>query len=140
MQLSPRFPVSMCGRRSVSARRVRRKPQKLASLSALLPNPLRGHLWPLNYRPPCVNVAVTQEQIDEVLIGHAQLGRHFFEVVHRRGINAHGDLALELLGIRVLAGLGKIVFFSHRWLQYTLSSRGVARLAEINRIMASGSR
>jgi hypothetical protein len=89
----------------------------------------------LNDRPPFLHGAVSQEQIDEVLIGHSQLCRHLLEVVHRRNIKANGDLALELIGVWVLAGPGKIVFASHRNLQYTFSSCAVARLAEISRMM-----
>src|ERR1017187_7712967 len=95
--------------------------------------PFRRALGPLNDRTPFLHGAVPQEQIDEVLIWHPQLGRHFLEVVHRRSIEANGDLALESIGVRVLAGLGKIVFTSHRSLQYSSSSCAVARLAEISR-------
>jgi hypothetical protein len=94
----------------------------------------------LNDRASFLQGAVPQEQIDEVLIWHPQLGRYFLEVVDRRGIQANGDLALEPIGVRVLAGLGKIVFTSHRSLQYTSSSNAVARLAEISLITAPGSR
>src|ERR1035441_5165011 len=102
--------------------------------------PLRRLLGPLNDGAPFLHGAVSQEQIDQVLIGHSQLCRHSLEVVHRRNIKADGDLALELTGVWILAGLGKIVFTSHRSLQYTSSSCAVARLAEISRIMEPDSR
>src|ERR1700690_1713926 len=97
-------------------------------------------LDPLNRRTALFQGAVSQEQIDEVLIWHPQLGRHLFEVVHRHVVKPNRDLALELAGVWVLARLGKIVFASHRSLQYTSSSGEVARLAEINRITESDSR
>jgi hypothetical protein len=61
--------------------------------------------------------AVAQEEIDYVLIGHAEFGRHFFEVVNRRGIKADGDLTLEMFDVGVFAGFGKVVFASHWNLQ-----------------------
>src|ERR1017187_1966077 len=95
---------------------------------------------PLNDRTSFPHGAIPQEQIDEVLIGHPKFGGQFLEVVYRRNIQPNGDLALELIGVGVLAGLGKIIFASHRRLQYTSSSCLVARLAEISRITESGSR
>ncbi|MBZ5620593.1 MAG: hypothetical protein LAQ69_17990, partial [Acidobacteriia bacterium] len=49
----------------------------------------------------------SQEQNDEILIRHPQIGRHLIEVVHLRGVEADGDLTLEPFDVRVLAGLGK---------------------------------
>jgi hypothetical protein len=71
----------------------------------------------LNRWTPLLRRTISEEQIDEVLIRHPQLGRHFLEVVYRRGVKANRDLTLELLGVRILAGLGKIVLFSHLGLQ-----------------------
>src|ERR1035437_120967 len=102
--------------------------------------PFRRRLEPLNDRAPFLHGAVPQKQIDEVLIWHPQLDRHLLEVVHRRSIEANRDLALESIGVRVLAGLGKVVFASHRSLPYSSSSCVVARLAEISRTVESGSR
>jgi hypothetical protein len=61
--------------------------------------------------------AVSEEQIDEVLVGHALVRRHFLEVVHGNGVEPDRNLTLELLRVRALAGLGKIVLFSHRSFQ-----------------------
>jgi hypothetical protein len=96
---------------------------------------LRRRIQPLDGRTPFLNGAFSQEQVNEVLIGHSQLCGHFLEVVDGHGVQADGDLTLELGGVGILAGLGKIVFFSHLSLQYISSSSAVAGLAEINRII-----
>src|SRR5580693_4786183 len=70
-------------------------------------------LRPLDAGTPFLHSAVSQEQVDEVLIRHPQFGRHLFEVVDCRGVEADGHLTLELLGVGILTGLGEIVFFSH---------------------------
>jgi CRP-like cAMP-binding protein len=88
----------------------------------------------LNRRTKLLHCAIAQKQIHQVLIRHPQFRRHLLEVIHRRRIQANGDLALQLLHVRVLPGSGKIVFGSHRKLQYTLSSLELASRAEINRI------
>jgi hypothetical protein len=74
-------------------------------------------IGPLNLGTPLPRGAVSQEQINKILIRHPQFGRYLFEVIYRRGIEANGDLSLELLDVRILAGLGKIVFTSHGKLQ-----------------------
>jgi hypothetical protein len=51
----------------------------------------------LNGGAPFLHGAVSQEQVDEVLIRHPQLGRHVLEVVDRRGVEANGDLTLSRL-------------------------------------------
>jgi hypothetical protein len=45
------------------------------------------------------------------LIRHPEFCRHLLEICHRRRVQADGDLTLELLGVGILAGFGKIVFF-----------------------------
>jgi hypothetical protein len=97
-------------------------------------------LGPFDDGTPLLVSAVSQKQINEVLIRHAQFGRHFLEVAYCTGIKANRDLPLELLGVGVFTGLRKIVFFSHLSFQYTSSSNAVARLAEINRITESDCR
>src|ERR1035441_8585614 len=57
--------------------------------------PFRHLLRPLNDRAPFLDGAVSQKQIDEVLIRHPQLSNHSLEVIHRRDIEANSDLALE---------------------------------------------
>ena len=79
---------------------------------------------------------VPQEQIDEVLIRHAELRRHLLEVLHRRRIKPNRHLTLQLLRVGVLSRTGKIIFRSHFNLQYIASSRLVALRAEISRIIA----
>ena len=41
--------------------------------------------------------AVSEEQIDEVLVGHALVRRHFLEVVHGNGVEPDRNLTLEFL-------------------------------------------
>ena len=60
-------------------------------------------LKPMNGRAPFMHRAVPQEQIDKILIWHAQLGRHFFEVINGRAIEANRDLALKLLSVRIFS-------------------------------------
>jgi hypothetical protein len=91
----------------------------------------------LNCRTALIHRAVSQKQIDEILIWHPQLSRHFLKVVHGSGIETNGDLTLELVRVGVLAGIGKVVFCSHFNLQYIASSSVVAGRAEINLITES---
>jgi len=53
-------------------------------------------LDPMNARPPLVQRAVSQEQIDEILIRHTQSRAHFLEVllteVLKRDIEINGAL------------------------------------------------
>jgi hypothetical protein len=100
----------------------------------------RRILRPLNGWAPFVYSTVPQEQVDEILIRHPQFGSHILEVIDRRGIKANGYLPLELLGVGIFAGFGKIVFFSHLVFRYISSSGLVARLAEISRITESDCR
>ena len=60
-------------------------------------------LKPMNGGAPLVHGAVPQEQIDEILIWHAQLCRHLLEVVNSRGIKANRYLALKLFGVRIFS-------------------------------------
>src|ERR1039458_9079804 len=62
----------------------------------------RWVIEPTHDRAPLLNGAVSQKQIDQVLIRHPEICRHSLEVVHRRNIKANGDLALELIGVWVL--------------------------------------
>jgi hypothetical protein len=66
--------------------------------------PFHGILWPLNSGAPFLHGTVSQEQVNEVLIRHPQLGSLVLEVVDRHGVEANGDLTLELLGVGILAG------------------------------------
>jgi hypothetical protein len=65
----------------------------------------------VNSGAPFLHGAVSQEQVDQVLIWHSQLGRHVLEVIYRRGIETDGDLTLELFGVGVLSGFGKSYSF-----------------------------
>jgi Protein of unknown function (DUF433) len=73
---------------------------------------LRPGLWPTNHGVSFLHGAVPQEQVNEVLVGHAQFARQVLEVVDRRGVEADGDLAPEPVGVGILSGFGKIVFSS----------------------------
>src|SRR5438105_1672287 len=106
--------------------------------------PARGRFLglrrPLNRWATLMQSAVSQVEIDEILIRHTEIGRHLFEVFYGCRVQPNGDLTLELLGVRILSGFRKIVFTSHRRLQCISSSCGLARLAEISRITDSASR
>jgi hypothetical protein len=94
----------------------------------------------LNSWTPFPHGAISQEQVDKVLVRHPELSRHILEVIDRHSVEANRDLTLELIGVGIFAGSRKVVFFSHLSLQYTSSSCAVARLAEINRITESDCR
>jgi hypothetical protein len=52
-------------------------------------------LLPLNAGTPFLQSAVSQKQVDEILIRHTQFRRHLLEVRHCYGIEADGDLTLS---------------------------------------------
>lgn len=56
---------------------------------------------------------VSQIQIDEALIGDADLFRERFEVVDGFLVQADRDLLLQLGSVRVLSGGGEVIFFAH---------------------------
>ena len=58
---------------------------------------LRSILRPLNARAALLLSTLSQEQVEEVLIGHTQFRRESLEVGHGDRIQAKGYLALELL-------------------------------------------
>jgi hypothetical protein len=60
------------------------------------------------YSDAFLQSAVSQKQVDEILIRHTQFYRHLLEVVHRYRVQADGDLTLELPGIPILAGFRKL--------------------------------
>ena len=64
---------------------------------------VRRFLRPLNDRPAFFGCAISQIEIDEVLIWHTQLGSQLFKVVDRGCIKPQSDLTLEQLGIGVFA-------------------------------------
>jgi hypothetical protein len=82
--------------------------------------PFLGRLRPLNRWPALTHCTVSQVQIDKVLIRHAQIGGHLLEVVYRCGIQSNGDLALELLCVRIFSRLRKIVITSYWILLHSL--------------------
>ena len=57
--------------------------------------------------------AIAQVQIDQALIGNADLFGHRLEIVDAFFIEADGDLLLELRSVGVLNGFRKVVFGSH---------------------------
>jgi hypothetical protein len=95
--------------------------------------PFLGRLRPLNRWPALAHCTVSQVQIDKVLIRHAQIGGHLLEVVYRCGIQSNGDLALELLCVRIFSRLRKIVITSHRRFLHRLvgSAKRISEACEI---------
>lgn len=70
---------------------------------------------PLQFQLPLRHGAIPKIEIDDILIGHAQVGRQRFEVRHRILVQADGDRLLEAFDIGILCPLhfGEIVVRAH---------------------------
>ena len=73
--------------------------------------------------------AVPQIKVDQALIRQILLLRQILEVVDSVFVQADRDLLLELLGVGILGGLGKIVVVTHggiphRWFARACSPYG----------------
>jgi hypothetical protein len=99
----------------LSQRAAAGRPNAMAYLRADLA--FRGAYGPFDVWTALVQCAVTQEQVDEVLVRHAEFRGQLLEIGNSRDIKPNGDLSLELFGVWVLTGFGKIVLCSHLLLQ-----------------------
>ena len=80
----------------------------------LFMNAGRLALTPTQIESAAIGGAVAQIQIDQALVGHAQLFRNTLEISNGIFIQTNGDLLFQLRCIRVFACLAEVVFFSHQ--------------------------
>ena len=57
--------------------------------------------------------AVSQVEIDQILVRNTRLLRKALEIGNAILIQPNGDLLLQSLGVRILRGFGEIVFLPH---------------------------
>ena len=78
-------------------------------LSAGMNDPLR----PIQIQLAVRSRAVPKIQVDETLIRDASILRNGLEIADRFLVKANRDLLFELGCIRILFGIGEVVFFAH---------------------------
>ena len=73
---------------------------------------------PLQFELLPMDGAVSEVQIDDVLVGHAKLGSESFKVGHRCFVEAdcNGLFEPAAIGVRLTLHFGEIILSSHHYL------------------------